>query len=173
MLGACAAILQGSDADGDGDLCAGVGDHRATLRHRAGASDKQLDASARQQLRQQQARPILERLHAYLQEQQATALPKSPLGAAIGYELRNWVALTRYTEDGRLKIDNNGAEQALRPTCWGAKIGCSRAAKRRRTEPRSCVHWSRLPAPANQSVRLPVGHHRAGFDASGPGSCWS
>ena len=42
-------------------------------------------------------------------------VPKSPLAAAIGYTLRNWVALTRYAEDGRLKIDNNGAEQALRP----------------------------------------------------------
>ncbi len=50
-----------------------------------------------------------------LQEQQATALPKSPLSTAVGYALRNWTALTRYTEDGRLKIDNNGTEQALRP----------------------------------------------------------
>jgi transposase len=40
-------------------------------------------------------------------------LPKSPLGTAIGYALRNWGTLTRYTEDGRLKIENNGAEQAL------------------------------------------------------------
>ena len=35
--------------------------------------------------------------------------------------LRNWVALTRYTQDGRLKIDNNGAEQALRPIVLGRK----------------------------------------------------
>ena len=62
---------------------------------------------------------MLEKLQAYLQEQRAAALPKSPLGAAIGYALRNWVALTRYTEDGRLKIDNNGAEQALRPIVLG------------------------------------------------------
>jgi hypothetical protein len=61
------------------------------------------------------------KLHAYLQEQQATALPKSPLGAAIGYALRNWTALTRYTEDGRIKVDNNGAEQALRPIVLGRK----------------------------------------------------
>jgi transposase len=47
--------------------------------------------------------------------------PKSPLGASIGYALRNWVALTRYTEDGRLKIDNSGAEQALRPIVLGRK----------------------------------------------------
>jgi len=85
------------------------------------ASDRQLDASARQRLRQEDARTILEKLRAYLQAQQAAALPKSPLGAAIGYALRNWVALTRYAEDGRLKIDNNGAEQALRPIVLGRK----------------------------------------------------
>jgi transposase len=71
-----------------------------------------------QMLRQEQALPLLAKLQAYLQEQQAAVLPKSPLGAAIGYALRNWVALTRYTEDGRLKIDNNGAEQALRPIVY-------------------------------------------------------
>jgi transposase len=65
--------------------------------------------------------PILEKLQAYLQEQRVAALPKSPLGAAIGYALRNWVALTRYAEDGRLKIDNNGAEQALRTIVLGRK----------------------------------------------------
>jgi len=85
------------------------------------ASDKRLDAPARQRLRQEQARPILERLYAYMQEQRAAALPKSPLGAAIGYARRHWVALTRYAEDGRLKIDNNGAEQALRPIVLGRK----------------------------------------------------
>jgi transposase IS66 family protein/leucine carboxyl methyltransferase len=57
------------------------------------ATEKHLDAPARQRLRQEQGRPILEKLHAYLQEH-ATVLPKSPLGTAIGYALRNWVALT-------------------------------------------------------------------------------
>jgi len=64
---------------------------------------------------------MLEKLQAYLEEQQGAALPKSPLAAAIGYALRNWIALTRYVEDGRLKIDNNGAEQALRPIVLGRK----------------------------------------------------
>ena len=85
------------------------------------ASDKHLDASARQRIRQEQSRPVLEKLHGYLNQQQARALPKSPLGSAIGYALRNWAALTRYTGDGRLKIDNNGAEQALRPIVLGRK----------------------------------------------------
>jgi hypothetical protein len=60
---------------------------------------------------QAQARPIRAKLQAYLQEQEAAALPKIPLGAAVGYGLRNWVALTRYAEDGRLTIDNNGADR--------------------------------------------------------------
>ncbi len=114
------------------------------------ASDRHLDAPARQRLRQEQARAMLEKLHAYLQEQQATALPKSPLGTAVGYALRNWTALTRYHEDGRLKIDNNGAEQALRPIVLGT--GSSQGAKRRRTEPPSYVRWCR-PVSTCRSIR--------------------
>jgi hypothetical protein len=98
------------------------------------ASDQHFDAPARQRLRQEQARPTLEKLHTCLQEQQATALPKSPLGAAIGYALRNWAALIRYTEDGRLKVDNNGAEQAMRPIVLGHRnwlFAGSEAAARR------------------------------------------
>jgi transposase len=40
-------------------------------------------------------RSLLAKLHASLQERRAAALPKSQLGAAIGYGLRNWAALTR------------------------------------------------------------------------------
>jgi transposase len=87
----------------------------AALRQRV-----QLQTHRLQRLGQDQALPILEKLQGYLQER-AAALPKSPLGAAIGYALRNWVALTRYVEDGRLKIDNNGAEQALPPIVLGRK----------------------------------------------------
>jgi transposase len=85
------------------------------------AKKNKLDDGQRQALRQQSARPILKRLHAYLQEVAVTALPKSPLGEAIGYALRQWDALNRYTDDGSLEIDNNGAENALRPLCLGRK----------------------------------------------------
>ena len=84
------------------------------------ASDRQLDAPARRSLRQEQARP----LHWSYQRicwSSGRRRYRSPLGAATGYALRNWAALTRYTEDGRLKIDNNGAEQALRPIVLGRK----------------------------------------------------
>jgi len=50
------------------------------------------------------------------------------------YGLRQWSALTRYTEHGSLEIDNNGAENALRPLCLGRKnwlfIGSEAAAHR-------------------------------------------
>jgi transposase len=98
------------------------------------AKSKQLDDDKRRELRQDRSLPILKRIHAYLKEIAVTALPKSPLGDAIGYALRQWSALTRYTEHGSLEIDNNGAENALRPLCLGRKnwlfIGSEAAAHR-------------------------------------------
>jgi transposase len=46
-------------------------------------------------------------------------LPKSPMGVAIDYTLSNWETLLRYTEDGDLQIDNNGAERSLHPIVVG------------------------------------------------------
>jgi hypothetical protein len=48
-------------------------------------------------------------------------LPKSPMGMAINYCLGNWQALTRYTGDGDLDIDNNASERDLRPVVVGRK----------------------------------------------------
>ena len=75
----------------------------------------------RGRLRQEQSQPILASMHAWLIEQQKTALPKSPIGIAIGYSLSNWDALVRYTEHGGLPIDNNPAEQAIKNFVIGRK----------------------------------------------------
>ena len=48
-------------------------------------------------------------------------MPKSLLGQAIDYTLARWEALTRYVDDGRLEIDNNLCENAIRPTAVGKK----------------------------------------------------
>jgi hypothetical protein len=85
------------------------------------AREQKLDAAARQELRQQQARPVLGHIRAYLEALGPQLLPKSPLGTATGYALKQWDALSRYLEDGRLHIDNNGAEQALRSIVLGRK----------------------------------------------------
>jgi transposase len=98
------------------------------------AKTSRLGDNARQALREQRSRPILSRIRQYLEHIAITVLPKSPLGDAIGYALRQWEALCRYTADGSLEIDNNGAENALRPLCLGRKnwlfIGSQPAAHR-------------------------------------------
>jgi transposase len=73
----------------------------------------------RQRLRQRQARPVLDELKKWLDEHKATALPKTPLGQAIGYALNNWEALCRYLERGYLAIDNNLSERTLRLIALG------------------------------------------------------
>ncbi len=113
-----------------------------------------------------------DRLQAYLQEQQAAALLKSPLDAAIGCAPRNWVALRRYTGDGRFKIDNNGTERALRPIVLG-RTGCSPGAKRRRTAPPSCVRWFRSASTCG-SIRSSIYATRSSASPSIPrGWSWN
>ena len=65
-------------------------------------------------LREQGARPALEKLHAYLVEISDQVLPKSEAGQAVNYVLKNWAALTRYCADADLSIDNNHTERSLR-----------------------------------------------------------
>ena len=57
-------------------------------------------------LRQETARPVTTELHAYLLKIQQELLPKSDAGQAGAYILKNWVALTRYLDNGDLPIDN-------------------------------------------------------------------
>jgi transposase len=59
-----------------------------------------LIAEDRLRVRQLESRPVLDKLHGYLLEIQAEALPKSPEGRAVRYSLKNWAALTRYCRDG-------------------------------------------------------------------------
>lgn len=68
-----------------------------------------------------QSRPILARLRRALEMVRRRVLPQSLLGKAIDYTLARWEALTRYVEDGRLEIDNNLCENAIRPTAIGKK----------------------------------------------------
>ena len=53
-------------------------------------------------------------LHELLLSTRRAVRPKSQVATAIGYALNQWEALNRFLEDGRLEIDNNGAERALR-----------------------------------------------------------
>jgi transposase len=80
-----------------------------------------LDDAGRRALRQAEAVPILERIRAELDRLSIKLLPKSGLAQAVTYALNQWRALCRYTEDGRLTIDNNVSERRLRDQAIGRK----------------------------------------------------
>jgi hypothetical protein len=80
-----------------------------------------VDDAARAALRQAEAVPVLERLREERDRLSSRLLPKSALGQAVTYSLNQWRALCRYTEDGRLTIDNNVAERRLRDQAVGRK----------------------------------------------------
>ena len=84
--------------------------------------------------RQKQSLPILESLGKWMKEQYMHALPKSDIGEALAYSIKRWVTLSRYTENGKLNIDNNPVENSIRPVALGRKnylfAGSHEAAKR-------------------------------------------
>jgi transposase len=73
------------------------------------------------ELRRHEALPVLQRLKTWLQENYSHVLPKSPIGKAIAYSLPRWDRLSLYITDGRLQIDNNPIENAIRPVALGRK----------------------------------------------------
>jgi transposase len=77
----------------------------------------------RQAVRSHQSRPILERLHKALLlfKSGRLHLPQSLLGQAVDYALGQWKTLEVYLRDGRVEIDNNLVENAIRPTAVGKK----------------------------------------------------
>jgi len=75
----------------------------------------------RAQVRQHQARPLLDELQQWLSTTLRLVSAKSELAGAIKYALLRWVALTRYCDDGRIEIDNNTAERAIRPLVLGRR----------------------------------------------------
>ena len=98
-----------------------LGYYRQLYELEASARRVQLDEEGLRQMRQEIAVPILAQFHEWLQRQRADVLPKSPLGEAIAYALKNWTALVRYTEAGFLAIDNNVAEREMKRVAIGRK----------------------------------------------------
>ena len=71
--------------------------------------------------RKARAGPLLDELRQWLQSTLSTISAKSELATAIRYALTRWQALSRYVDDGRIEIDNNAAERALRDVALGRK----------------------------------------------------
>lgn len=75
----------------------------------------------RRAIRQARAGPLLAELKARLETTRGKLSAKSDLAQAMRYALARWDALVRYIDDGRLEIDNNAAERALRGVALGRK----------------------------------------------------
>jgi hypothetical protein len=75
----------------------------------------------RLKVRQDRAVPLLESFHKWLVQKAGQVDQSSALFRALNYPLKNWTALLRYTQDGRLDIDNNTAERTLRGIGVGRK----------------------------------------------------
>ena len=85
------------------------------------ARDEGLLPAQRQAVRQEVSASILAALKPRLEALRPGCLPQSPLGKAIQYALAEWEPLQRFLRDGRLEIDNNLTENAIRPSAVGKK----------------------------------------------------
>ena len=74
-----------------------------------------------QLIRQKRSTRMLAKIKAWLDAEKQLILPRSKMGEAFTYALNQWQALTRYTEQGYLNIDNNAAERALKRVAIGRK----------------------------------------------------
>lgn len=100
------------------------------------AAVRELSAEERYRVRLTRSKPIIDRIQEEHGRLNATTLPKSPLGEALRYMQRQWTALVRFLDDGRLLPDNNNAERQLRTVALGRKnwlfagslVGAKRAA---------------------------------------------
>ena len=93
----------------------------AQLYHYVETPCAEMEPQERYRYRQQHAPAILEGLFARMEELKANTIPSEPLRKAVDYALNQREALKRYLEDGRLRPDNNLAENAMRPVALGRK----------------------------------------------------
>jgi len=73
------------------------------------------------EMRQEKAKPILAKFKRWLDKKKDTVAPKTLIGKAVSYTLNQWNRLENYIKDGNAGIDNNVAENAIRPFVIGRK----------------------------------------------------
>jgi transposase len=98
------------------------------------AKEQNMSPEQRHVLRLDESLPLLNELGKWIAETYKTVLPKSPIGKAMAYCIPRWDNLMNYLKDGSLEIDNNLAENAIRPIALGRKnylfAGSTRGAER-------------------------------------------
>ena len=94
---------------------------RKLYRLESRARDKNLEPDEIYALRQTKSKPILSQFNKWLLKRSGQTPPRGLLGKAISYCLNQWDRLEGYLKDGRLTMDNNAAENAIRPFVVGRK----------------------------------------------------
>lgn len=91
--------------------------HLYAIEHRI----REANIEERYAVRQAESVPVLGAFKVWTGELLPDVMPNSPLGMALAYLHKHWDGLVRYCDDGRLKIDNNRCENAIRPFVTGRK----------------------------------------------------
>ena len=95
---------------------------------------RDLEPDLRRRIRQEKAVPVMNMLHAWMITQRDLVPEGSAISKAFDYSLKRWAALSRYLDDGAVPIDNNWAENQIRPWALGRKnwlfAGSLRSGKR-------------------------------------------
>ncbi|RMV99638.1 hypothetical protein ALP03_200221 [Pseudomonas amygdali pv. tabaci] len=95
---------------------------------------RDLEPDLRRRIRQEKAVPVMNMLHAWMIAQRDLVPEGSAISRALDYSLKRWAALSRYLDDGAVPIDNNWAENQIRPWALGRKnwlfAGSLRSGKR-------------------------------------------
>ena len=95
---------------------------------------RELAPEARQRVRQQRSKPIVDALHTWLVAKRQALAKADVTAKAIDYSLSNWTALSRFLGDGNVPIDNNAAENSVRPLAIGRRnwlfVGSQQAGER-------------------------------------------
>ena len=136
----------------------------------ARARNEKMDHTARHALRQQEAPPLLDKIHAQILALSKNVLPKSAAGEACTYTVKLWKKLTCFLEYPQLELSNNSAENSMRGVALGRKnwihIGSQQAGprvaailsvvescRRLKIPVRKYLHEI-LPGLANMSIQL-------------------
>lgn len=85
------------------------------------ARDEKLTPDEIRKRREQLSKPIVDDIKTWLAEHRPRLAPSAPTARAMNYLINHWGAFARFLDDGRLKLDNNAAERALRLAAIGRK----------------------------------------------------
>ena len=95
---------------------------------------RDLEPDLRRRIRKEKAVPVMDMLHVWMSAQRDLVPEGSAISKALDYSLKRWAALSRYLDDGAVPIDNNWAENQIRPWALGRKnwlfAGSLRSGKR-------------------------------------------